>query len=145
MVTFTRKEQTCLRATFAGKGTAGVRALKDAWKQWATQVPAGTATVDGRASRVTVTACDPGSAATAIPNPPFGSLTYLVGRDSLFAGLLQSGAPTKAASCVSDALVRDPVFAPLVTAAGTDPNAEPDQATITALRARVQELVAQCR
>jgi hypothetical protein len=145
MVTFTRKGQTCLRAAFAGKGTVGVQALRAAWTQWATQVPAGTATVDGTPTRVTVTACDPGSAATAIPNPPFGSLTYLVGRDSLFAGLLQSGAPTKAATCVSDALVRDPVFAPLVTTAGTDPNAEPDEATITALRAKVQVYVAQCR
>jgi hypothetical protein len=145
MATFTRKGQTCLRATFAGKGTDGIATLTDAWKQWAAQVPAGTAVVDGTADRVTVTACDPGAAATAIPNPPFGSLVYLDGRDSLFSGLLQSGAPTDVATCSADALVRDPVFAPIVTAAGTDPNAEPDPATITALQARVRDIVAGCR
>ena len=108
-------------------------------------MPPGTATVDSTADRVTVTACDPGSAATAIPNPPFGSLVYLSGRDTLFAGLLQGGAPTDAATCVADTLVRDPVFAPIVTAAGADPNAAPDPASVAALRARVQEIVAQCR
>ncbi len=145
MITFTRRGQTCLRATFAGKGTDGIATLNDAWKQWAAQVPADTAAVDGTADRVTVTACDPGAAATAIPNPPFGSLVYLDGRDSLFSGLLQSGAPTDVASCSADALVRDPVFAPIVTAAGTDPNAEPDPATITALQARVRDIVAGCQ
>jgi hypothetical protein len=144
-LTFTTKGQTCLRAAFAGKGTDGVRTLTDAWTRWAAQVPPGTATVDSTADRVTVTACDPGSAATAIPNPPFGSLVYLSGRDILFAGLLEGGAPTKAATCVADTLVRDPVFAPIVTAAGVDPNAAPDPASVAALRARVQEIVAQCR
>jgi hypothetical protein len=145
MVTFTRDGQTCLRATFAAKGTDGIATLKDAWTQWAAQVPAGTATVDGAADRVTVTACDPGSAATAIPNPPFGSLVYLASRDSLFAGLLQCGAPTEVATCVSDRLVRDPVFAPIVAAAGTDPDAAPDPDAITAVRGRVQEIIGQCR
>lgn len=145
MVTFTRNDQVCLRATFAGKGTDGIATMTDAWKQWAALVPAGTATVDGTADRVTVTACDPGSAATPIPNPPFGSLVYLDSRDGLFAGLLQGGAPTDVASCSADKLVRDPAFAPIVAAAGTDPNAEPDEATITALRARVQEIVVGCR
>jgi len=141
MVTFTRNGQTCLRTAFAGKGSAGVAALSDAWKRWAAQAPPDTATVDATGKRVTVTLCDPGAAATAIPNPPFGSLLFLAGRDSLFAGLLKSGAPTDIATCTADALVRDPVYAPIIE----DPNADPDDATITALRTRVQELVAQCR
>lgn len=145
MVTFTRNGQTCLRTAFAGKGAAGVAALSDAWEQWATSAPADTATVDTTARRVTVTLCDPGAAATAIPNPPFGSLVYLAGRDGLFAGLLKSGLSTDIATCTSDALVRDPLYAPIVEAAGTDPEATPDESTVTALRARVQEIVGRCR
>jgi hypothetical protein len=145
MITFTRQGQTCLRAAFAGKGTDGIATLTDAWKQWATQVPAGTATVDGGADRVTVTVCDPGAAATTIPNPPFGSLIYLASRDGLFSELLRSGATTDVATCSADTLVRDPAFAPLVTAAGADPNAEPDPATITAIQGRIRDIVASCR
>jgi hypothetical protein len=141
MVTFTRNGQTCLRTAFAGKGTKGIASLSDAWKQWATQAPPDTATVDTTAKRVTVTLCDPGAAATAIPNPPFNSLTYLANRDSFYAELLKNGAPSGIAMCTSDGLLRDPTFAPIIE----DPNAQPDEATITALRARVQAIAAQCR
>ena len=106
-------------------------------------MPPGTATVDSTADRVTVTACDPGSAATAIPNPPFGSLVYLSGRDPVRRAAA-GRRPTKAGHVRRRTLVRDPVFAPIVTAAGADPNAAPDPASVAALRARVQEIVAQC-
>jgi hypothetical protein len=145
MVTFTRKGQTCLRATFAGKGTDGTSTITSAWQQWAAQMPAGAATVDGSGDRVTLTACDPGSAATAIPNPPLASLVYVASRDGLFSELLKSGFSTAAATCSADTVVRDPVFAPVIEAAGNDPNAEPDPALVTAVQQRVREIVAGCR
>src|SRR4029077_19187867 len=37
MVTFTRDGQTCLRATFAGRGTDGTKTITAALQQWATQ------------------------------------------------------------------------------------------------------------
>ena len=63
-VVFTAKGKTCLRTTFAGRGPEGTTAITDALNQWATQMPAGSATVNGTPDRVTLTACDPGSAAT---------------------------------------------------------------------------------
>jgi hypothetical protein len=144
-VTFTRNGQICTRATFAGRGTDGTKTISEALQQWATQMPAGAATVDGTADRVTLTACDPGAAATAIPNQPIGSLVYLASRDGLFAELLKSGLTTTQATCTSDTLVRDPAFAPVVEAAGTDPTAEPDPAIITALQSRVREIVGECK
>ncbi len=145
MVTFTRNDQTCLRATFAGRGTDGTKTIGAALQQWATQMPAGSATVDAAADRVTLTACDPGSAATAIPNKPLASLVYVASRDGLFSELLKSGFSTQEATCSADTVVRDPVFAPVIEAAGTDPNAAPDPALVTAVQQRVREIVAGCR
>ncbi|HEY3673537.1 MAG TPA: hypothetical protein VGN51_21555 [Acidimicrobiia bacterium] len=145
MITFTRNDQTCLRATFAGRGTAGTPTITDALQQWATQMPGGSATVEGAGDRVTLTACDPGSAATAIPNQPLASLVYVASRDGLFSELLKSGFTTQEATCSADTVVRDPVFAPVIEAAGNDPSAEPDPALVTAVQQRVREIVAGCR
>jgi hypothetical protein len=148
MVTFTRDDQTCLRATFAGRGTQGTTTITDALQQWAAQMPSGAATVDpvrgGTSRRVTLTACDPGPAAIAIPNQPIGSLVYLASRDGLFAELLKGGISTPAATCTADALVRDPVFAPVIDAAGEDPTATPDPAVVAAVQARVPAIVREC-
>lgn len=145
MVTFTRNGQTCLRSSFAGRGTKGTSTITDALQKWAAQMPAGSATVEGARDRVTLTACDPGRAATAIPNPPFASLVYLASRDSLFAELVNGGLSTAQATCSADTLVRDPTFAPIVQQAGQDPNAAPDDSVVTALRQRLRDIVGQCR
>jgi hypothetical protein len=145
MVTFTRNDQTCLRANFAGRGTDGTQTISAALQQWAAQMPAGAATVDAARDRVTLTACDPGGAATAIPNKPLASLVYVASRDGLFSELLKSGFSTPEATCGADTVVRDPVFAPVIDAAGSDPNAVPDPALVTAVRQRVSEIVAGCR
>jgi hypothetical protein len=144
MITFTRDGQTCLRATFAGRGTQGTPTITAALQAWAAQMPPGAATVDGGARRVTLTACDPGSAVSAIPNPPIGSLVYLSTRDGLFSELLGSGASTQQATCSADTVVRDPTFAPVIEAAGKDPNAEPAPEVISAVQARVREIVKEC-
>ena len=130
----------------AGVSTAlETKTISAALQQWVTQMPAGSAIVDAAADRVTLTACDPGSAATAIPNPPIASLVYLSSRDGLFSELLKSGFSSQEATCSADTVVRDPVFAPVIEAAGTDPNAEPDPALVTAVQQRVREIVAGCK
>jgi hypothetical protein len=145
MVTFTRKGQTCLRATFAGRGADGTTTITSGLRQWAAQMPAGAATIDGTTNRVTLTACDPGSAATAIPNSPIASLVYLASRDGFFAELLKNRFPVPTATCSSDALVRDPAFAPVIQGAAADPNAAPDPSVISSVQQRVREIVARCQ
>ena len=94
---------------------------------------------------VTLTACDPGAAASAIPNKPIASLDLpRQSRRSLRRAAAQ-WPPDPQATCASDTLVRDPAFAPLIDAAGIDPTAEPDPAVVTALQARVREIAAECR
>jgi hypothetical protein len=145
MVTFTRNGQTCLRTGFAGKGTAGISTLTDALTKWVATMPAGSASVDDGSSRVTLTACDPGSAATTIPNPPIGSLVYLSNRDGLFSELIKQGFTSGEATCSSDTLVRDPSFAAIIDAANVDPTAAPDPSTLATVRARLVQIVAQCK
>jgi hypothetical protein len=145
MVTFTRQGTTCLRATFAGKGTDGVASITDALNRWVAQMPAGSDTVKATGDRITLTACDPGSAANEISNQPMGSLVFLVSRDGLFSEIVKSGGSVALATCSADAVVRDPVFTPLIAQAADDPNAAPDDATISAVRARVSQIVSQCR
>jgi hypothetical protein len=144
-VTFTRQGTTCLRATFAGRGTDGISTLTNALNQWATQMPAGSATVKGAGNRVTLTACDPGSAATEIPNKPMVSLEYLVNRDGLFAEIVKSGGSVAVATCSANDFVRDPVIAPLIESSANDPSAQLDDATIATIRSRVSQIVAKCR
>ena len=107
-------------------------------------MPAGAATVTGAPERVTLTACDPGSGATAIPNKPIASLVFVASRNGLFSQLVKAGRPVPVATCTADTLVRDPVFPPLIDGAGHDPNAAPDPAVIAAVRSRVPEILAEC-
>ena len=144
MITFSRTGTTCLRATFAGRGTQGKGTIADALNRWAAEMPSGSAKVVPAHDRVTLTTCDPGSAATEVANQPLASLIYLSTRDGLFAELIKSGASTEVATCSSDTVVRDPVFAPLLDASANDPSAEPDDELIGAVRSRVSAIVADC-
>jgi hypothetical protein len=145
VITFTRKGRPCLRATVAGRGADGTTTITNALNQWATQMPAGTATVNGTPDRVTLTACDPGTAATAIPNKPNASIAYLANRDGLFSVLVKNGDSTSVATCTADTLVRDPAFAPVIEAAGNDPFAEPDPGLVASVGARLRDVHAQCQ
>jgi hypothetical protein len=145
MITFTDQGKTCLRATFAGKGTKGISTITGALTQWAAQVPPGTATARRAGDRVTLTACDPGSATTAIPNSPIRSFLSLSNRDGLYAELVQQGLRSGEAACSADDLVRDPTFTPILDQSSSDPTAEPDPSAIDAVRTRLREIVAQCK
>jgi hypothetical protein len=145
MVFFTRKGQSCLRATFAGRGTDGTTTITNALNQWAAQMPAGTALVSGTPDRVTLTACDPGAASAAIPNKPVGSIAYLANRDGFFSLFVKNGDSTAVAICVADTIVRDPVFTPVIDAAANDPFADPDPALVASVGMRLREIRAQCQ
>jgi hypothetical protein len=144
MVTFTRGETTCLRATFLGQGTDGTTAITDALTQWVAQMPAGAAKVAGKSDRVTLTACDPGAGATAAPNRAVGGLVFVASRDELFAELLKQGIDVKVAVCASDGVVRDPAFKPVLDAGTTNPDAAPSDDVINAIRARVPGILQEC-
>jgi hypothetical protein len=145
MVTFTRKGTSCVRATFAGRAPDGTAVIANALNQWAALAPPGSATVTGTSDRVTLTACDAGIAATPAPNNAIASITFLANRDGFFSLAVKNGDSPGVAACTADTLVRDPVFAPVIDQAATDPTADPDQATIAAVGARLREIRAQCQ
>ncbi len=61
----------------------------------------------------------------------------------LFSGARKHGdSPVNVASCTADGIVRDPVFAPVLEAAGNDPTAEPDPALVATVGARLREVPA---
>jgi hypothetical protein len=140
MVTFTRKGTICLRATFLGKTQDGTKVITDALTQWAAKMPAGAAQVDGGTTRVTMTACDPGAAATEAPNQALTALGLVANRDAFFGVLLKQEVPIRAAECAADAFVRESAFAPFLT----DPNAEPDPDVVSSLRGLAQQDLQRC-
>jgi len=140
MVTFTRKGTTCLRATFLGKTRDGTKAITDALTQWAALMPAGAAQVDGATTRVTLTACDPGAAATEAPNQALTALGLVANRDALFGVLLKQEVPIGVAECAANAFVREPAFAPLLA----DPTADPGTEVINSLRGIAQQDLQRC-
>jgi hypothetical protein len=145
MITFTAKGKTCVRTTFAGRGPEGTATITNALTQWVAQMPPGSAAVTGAPDRVTLTACDQGSATTPIPNKPNVSMAFLANRDGFYSLFLKNGDTTELASCTADTIVRDPVFAPVIEAAGNDPTAEPDPALVATVGARLREVHTQCQ
>jgi hypothetical protein len=59
--------------------------------------------------------------------------------------LLKQGLKSSEAACSADDLVRDPTFAPILDQSTSDPSAEPDPSALDAVRARLREIVAQCK
>jgi hypothetical protein len=145
MQMFTAKGTACVRATFAGRDPAGTATITDAVNRWAALMPAGSATVTGTPDRVTLTACDPGGAASAIPNSPIGSISFLGNRDGVFAAGVENGDSPSVATCTADTLVRDPVFAPVIQASVDDPTGDPDPGLIATVGSRLRDIRAQCQ
>jgi hypothetical protein len=144
-VVFTAKGKTCVRTTFAGRGSEGTTAITNALNQWATQMPAGSATVAGTPDRVTLTACDPGSTAAPVVNHPSAALAFLANRDGFFSVFVKNGDTNEVAACTADTIVRDPVFAPAIDAQTNDPTADPDPALLAAVSARLRDVHTQCQ
>lgn len=144
MVTFTRGGTTCLRSTLVGRSPAATQAIGSALTQWAAAMPAGAAQVDAQADRATLTACDPGKAATEAPNRAAGALVFAASRDELFAEVLKQSLPVPVATCTADAVVRDPTFQPILASGTDDPGASPDPAALQAVRERVPQILSDC-
>jgi hypothetical protein len=140
MISFERDGQTCLRVTVVGRGVARTAAIGGALDQWAAPLPPGTATVDRGKQGTTLTVCDTGVAGPAIAHDGEEVLAFAAVRDTFYASLLRSGAPSAAALCAADGLVRDPVIAPLLAA----PDEEPDAATLDAIRTQAVNIAAEC-
>jgi hypothetical protein len=143
MITFSRGDSTCLRSLFVGRSEKQTAAIGSALAEWAAAMPPGAAEVEP-GKRIVLTACDPGPAGTVAPNRALQPLLLAVTRNGLFLEVIEQGAPVRVARCTSDTLVRDPAFEPLLQAAVADPSAEPDAATIAAVRARVPAVFHQC-
>jgi hypothetical protein len=145
MVMFTAKGKTCVRTTFAGRGPEGTATITNALNQWVPQMPAGAAAVSGTPDQVTLTACDAGSAVTPVANKPNASIAFVANRDGFFELFVKNGDTDQVAQCTADTIVRDPVFAPVIEAAGNDPSAEPDQALVATVGARLRAVHTQCQ
>jgi hypothetical protein len=143
MITFTKGGTTCLRSAFVGRDRAATTAIGDALTAWAAAMPAGTAQVQ-TGGRVTLTACDPGAAGTEAPNRALAALVLAGLRDELFLQGLRANAPTRVAECVSDTLVRDEVFAPILQGLTEHPDVAPDDQQLAAVRARSPQVFRDC-
>jgi hypothetical protein len=104
-------------------------------------MPPGATTVEATKQGVTLTACDTGVAGAAPAHAASDIINFAASRDTLYASLLQQGAPSAAAKCTADGVVRDASFAPLLA----NPDTEPDAATLQALRTRVTAIAKTCR
>ena len=104
-------------------------------------MPAGATHVVVKPAGVLLTACDTGATGTPVPHTASEALTFAATRDELFGSLMNRGLTSSLAVCASDALVRDPTFAPLLA----NPNAAPDAAATSALQQRAAAVGQSCR
>jgi hypothetical protein len=141
MITFTKDKHTCLRTRMVGHGTAGTAAIGDALTRWSSAMPPGTTQVVVKPAAVLLTACDTGATGAPVPHTASEALTFAASRDELFASLLKQKLTTPLAVCASDALVRDPSFAPLLA----HPNVAPDATATAALQQRAAAIGQSCR
>ena len=109
--------------------------------RWSAAMPAGTTEVVVKPGRVLLTACDTGATAAAVPHTASEALTFAASRDELFGSLLKQKLTAPLAVCASDALVRDPTFAPLLA----HPNVAPDATATAALQQRAAAIGQACR
>ena len=142
MITLRRGDDTCLRATFAGRSDAAGDAIGHALEQWVAAGPAGAADVKRQGSRSTLTACDPH---TQVPSSDgsLAALTVAVTRDQILSQFIGGG--EKVATCVANRVVADPTFRPLLAASVADPDARPDESVLGPFQARVIAIAQECQ
>jgi hypothetical protein len=144
MVTFTRGETRCLRATFVGRTPAGTTAIGDALQQWAVNEQGDSVQAVTDRSRATLTACDPGANGATVDDHSLAALTVVAVRNTLLATLAQQGVTAGVADCTANGVVTDPAFRPVLDAAVADPNATPDADTLRPLQQRIFAIAATC-
>jgi hypothetical protein len=144
MVTFERGDQRCVRAAFTGRTGDGTDMLAGGITRWAATMPAANATSSRAGDVVTLTACDPGAAATGPPASAVAALVVAAVRNEVLAQSVRSGVPSTVAQCIATRLVRAPAVQPVIQRAAADPAAEPSAADTGTLQRAVVELAAAC-
>jgi len=144
MVTFTRGDTRCLRATFVGRTPAGTTAIGEALQRWAVNEPDDAVQAVTDRSRATLTACDPGANGATVEDHSIAALTIVAVRNTLLATLARQGVTAGVADCTANGVVTDPAFRPVLDAAVADPNATPDEDTLGPLQHRILAIAATC-
>jgi len=144
MVSFRRDGTSCLRANIAGRDAAAQAAIDDALVQWVAAAPEGSAELGHDASVATLTACDPGPDAAAVPDHSFAAFTVAAVRNELLGELAAAGMPTKVASCTANGVVADPAFRPVLDAAIAHPDRAPDSSILRPFQQRVLAIATAC-
>jgi hypothetical protein len=144
MITFTRDDTTCVRATFAGRSPKASTAIFDGLRDWAAGGTPGAADVQQDGSLTSFTACDPGAVGAATPDRSFAALTVAAARNTFLAKLATQGVGVAVASCTANGVVADPAFRPILDAAVADPTAVPDADLLTPFQQHVTTIATQC-
>lgn len=133
---YERGRQTCVRIAYTGDTRGDTDRMRRALGSWVDAGPRGKARVRRSGGEVTLESCDPGSGARLGSDSSIKALKLAASRSYLGIGLLQAGAPTPVARCISGRAVEE---LPLSTLSGTP---SPDAAAT--VRRQIQRLAQEC-
>lgn len=109
-----RDGHICDRIAFSGRSADATATITAALDQWGAAMPAGAVVVEPPAKAadvVTVTACDPGNAATAPSLAADTAMSLPIVRNALVVDATKAGASLKVAECAADRVVSAPAAA----------------------------------
>ncbi|MFN8026207.1 MAG: hypothetical protein U0W40_07605 [Acidimicrobiia bacterium] len=136
-------KQQCVRAAFTGQTQDDTAAIRTGLEQWIAAQLAGSADVGDRDGKVVLSSCDVATPCALVHDAMY-ALVLAITRNQLLSSFLEQGAPKKVAQCAADGVVRDSTVQPILEQSAADPTAQPDDATISALRTWLQEIVTSC-
>jgi len=145
MVTLTRGDQTCVRATFTGRDAHASTALREALQRWSTNGAHAASTVTTAGPLSTLTACDDDPAATDPGDKLARAEATVALRSSLFLEVLQAGASDAVATCAADGVVHAPSFVALRDAAAVSPGDAPPADVLLPVQKAAARILADCR
>jgi hypothetical protein len=114
VVTYTANDQTCVRTTIASATTDGAKTMAGALNAWAATMPGATVTTDLERKRSTLNTCDSGQSRAPDGAKLEAAMTLVGARSGFLAELLSEGAPVDLSVCVSNGIVKTPLFVSLV-------------------------------
>ena len=144
MVTFSRANQTCVRAVFTGRDADGSAALGVALQHWSVDGahPSSTVTTLGRST--TLTACDERGASIDPGNAPTVALTTAQIHSELLLALTSSTS-VKVAACAADAALGQKTFIAYRDAVVADPSSEPRSDVVSPFVREARAAVSACQ
>lgn len=104
-VSFVRDQRSCTRMTYVGDTDADTRTMDAALVRWQQAVPGYPAKVALADGRITFETCDPGTKAKAGKGQAEQAIGLAANRSFLTLSLVKSGAPVKAARCLSTQMI----------------------------------------